>query len=334
MGEGKEGVGSGCWEHAWCVEREVSVGGRYRQGHGALSSSSSVLCACCASTPVLTPTQPSHPPARPPAHPPAHLPTRLQLLAGRPARGVGPGAAPRHAARAHPRRRLQPAQPAGRAAGRCALAWSVRLFACELQGAWGATGGGGWGRGQEVGKRQQGAVCWFAAQPSADPLALPIHRPPSPLHPPPPAAVAALQQSRSAEGAKVYLHCTAGLGRAPAVAIAALYWFAGMQLDEAYGYLTGIRPCGPNKVRGTVRCGVVRHAAHAVAWLCLWRRMRVCVCAREVMGAAAFGAGACPSPLLPAPCRRRTRSVARPLTCCRAAPRTSLTASPRMPSRR
>jgi protein-tyrosine phosphatase len=46
----------------------------------------------------------------------------------------------------------------------------------------------------------------------------------------------------------VYVHCTAGLGRSPAVAIASLYWFTDLQLDEAYSYLTRIRPCGPSKV--------------------------------------------------------------------------------------
>lgn len=61
----------------------------------------------------------------------------------------------------------------------------------------------------------------------------------------------ALEAAR-ATGRKVYVHCTAGLGRSPAVAIAALFWFTHLQLDEAYAFLTGIRPCGPNKdaIRG------------------------------------------------------------------------------------
>lgn len=50
----------------------------------------------------------------------------------------------------------------------------------------------------------------------------------------------------------MYVHCTAGLGRSPAVAIASLYWFGGMQLDEAYKFLTQIRPCGPKRVSGGV----------------------------------------------------------------------------------
>lgn len=60
-----------------------------------------------------------------------------------------------------------------------------------------------------------------------------------------PKAVAALERGRRDHG-KVYVHCTAGLGRAPAVAIASLFWNRDMSLDEAYAYLTKIRPCGPN----------------------------------------------------------------------------------------
>lgn len=51
----------------------------------------------------------------------------------------------------------------------------------------------------------------------------------------------------------MYVHCTAGLGRAPAVCIAWLYWCGPfLSLDDAYGHLTSIRPCGPNKdaIRG------------------------------------------------------------------------------------
>lgn len=51
---------------------------------------------------------------------------------------------------------------------------------------------------------------------------------------------------------RVYVHCTAGLGRAPAVIIAYLFWFKDMGLDEAYRHLTDIRPCGPKRdaIRG------------------------------------------------------------------------------------
>lgn len=65
-----------------------------------------------------------------------------------------------------------------------------------------------------------------------------------------PGAVAALEQARMQHG-RVYTHCTAGLGRAPAVAIAALYWLNPsdglVSLDDAYQFVTSIRPCGPNK---------------------------------------------------------------------------------------
>mmetsp|Transcript_5776 Transcript_5776/g.21014 ORF Transcript_5776/g.21014 Transcript_5776/m.21014 type:complete len:348 (-) Transcript_5776:1346-2389(-) len=51
---------------------------------------------------------------------------------------------------------------------------------------------------------------------------------------------------------RVYVHCTAGLGRAPGVGIAYLYWFRDMSLDEAYEFLTSKRPCGPKReaIRG------------------------------------------------------------------------------------
>jgi hypothetical protein len=51
----------------------------------------------------------------------------------------------------------------------------------------------------------------------------------------------------------VYVHCTAGLGRAPAVCIAWLYWYGPhLSLDVAYNHVTSIRPCGPKRdaVRG------------------------------------------------------------------------------------
>lgn len=54
------------------------------------------------------------------------------------------------------------------------------------------------------------------------------------------------------DGKKVYVHCTAGLGRAPATCIAYLFWFRDFNLDQAYEHLTTIRPCGPNRdaIRG------------------------------------------------------------------------------------
>lgn len=100
------------------------------------------------------------------------------------------------------------------------------------------------------------------------------HRGSSPFTPLVAAAVRALEQARAA-GGKVYVHCTAGLGRSPAVAIASLYWFTDMQLDEAYAYLTRIRPCGPSKVR--------RQLHEHKSWCCF---------AGQSMSAGAFCASA------------------------------------------
>lgn len=46
-------------------------------------------------------------------------------------------------------------------------------------------------------------------------------------------------------GHRVYVHCTAGLGRAPAVIIAYLHWTAGMNLEESYSFVTRRRRCHP-----------------------------------------------------------------------------------------
>ena len=50
------------------------------------------------------------------------------------------------------------------------------------------------------------------------------------------------------QGHMVYVHCTAGLGRAPAVAIGYLHWMCGLSLTEAYSFVTSRRSCHP-KVR-------------------------------------------------------------------------------------
>ncbi|XP_078436356.1 dual specificity protein phosphatase (DsPTP1) family protein [Wolffia australiana] len=67
-----------------------------------------------------------------------------------------------------------------------------------------------------------------------------------------PKAVSLLEWAASENKGKVYVHCTAGLGRAPAVVIAYLFWFSNMNLNDAYELLTSKRPCGPNKaaIRG------------------------------------------------------------------------------------
>ena len=71
-----------------------------------------------------------------------------------------------------------------------------------------------------------------------------------------PAAAGALELDRRAAGpagGRVYIHCTAGLGRAPATCIAHAMWFRGMDLERAYAALTAVRPCGPNReaIRGS-----------------------------------------------------------------------------------
>ncbi|KAJ6841783.1 phosphoglucan phosphatase LSF2, chloroplastic [Iris pallida] len=62
-----------------------------------------------------------------------------------------------------------------------------------------------------------------------------------------PKAVSSLEWAVWEGKGKVYVHCTAGLGRAPAVGIAYMFWFCDMNLNTAYGTLTSKRPCGPNK---------------------------------------------------------------------------------------
>lgn len=43
----------------------------------------------------------------------------------------------------------------------------------------------------------------------------------------------------------VYIHCTAGLGRAPGVTLAYLFWAQGLCLDDAYADLFKLRRCHP-----------------------------------------------------------------------------------------
>lgn len=46
-----------------------------------------------------------------------------------------------------------------------------------------------------------------------------------------PRAVSSLEWAISEGKGKAYVHCTAGLGRAPAVAIAYMFWFCGMNVS-------------------------------------------------------------------------------------------------------
>ena len=47
------------------------------------------------------------------------------------------------------------------------------------------------------------------------------------------------------DGHRVYVHCTAGVGRAPATVIGYLAWYKGMDLDEAYNLVKSLRACDP-----------------------------------------------------------------------------------------
>jgi len=61
-----------------------------------------------------------------------------------------------------------------------------------------------------------------------------------------PECVAALHRLL-VEGETVYLHCTAGINRAPTVAIAYLHWCLGWALDEAVKHVAECRnDCSPN----------------------------------------------------------------------------------------
>jgi len=83
-----------------------------------------------------------------------------------------------------------------------------------------------------------------------------------------PRAVSALEKAQRRAG-KVYVHCTAGLGRSPAVAIASLFWLHDFNLDEAFEYVTSIRPCGPNKdaIRGATFDMLDNRDWHEFQWL-------------------------------------------------------------------
>uniref|UniRef100_A0A1D1ZZI8 Tyrosine specific protein phosphatases domain-containing protein n=1 Tax=Auxenochlorella protothecoides TaxID=3075 RepID=A0A1D1ZZI8_AUXPR len=87
-----------------------------------------------------------------------------------------------------------------------------------------------------------------------------------------PAAVAALQGSMQRQGGTAYIHCTAGLGRAPAVALAYMWWVCGVTLPHAHAHLTALRPCSP-------KLGAVRAAALDVLQGRKARRTVLCLAA-------------------------------------------------------
>ncbi|KAJ6840734.1 phosphoglucan phosphatase DSP4, amyloplastic isoform X2 [Iris pallida] len=60
-----------------------------------------------------------------------------------------------------------------------------------------------------------------------------------------PAVVSKLHKAVNKNGGVTYVHCTAGLGRAPATALAYMFWVQGYNLGEANKLLQSKRPCFP-----------------------------------------------------------------------------------------
>ncbi|KAG6758562.1 hypothetical protein POTOM_038921 [Populus tomentosa] len=60
-----------------------------------------------------------------------------------------------------------------------------------------------------------------------------------------PAVVSKLHKAINQNGGVTYIHCTAGLGRAPAVALAYMFWVQGYKLNEAYDLLMSKRSSFP-----------------------------------------------------------------------------------------
>ncbi|XP_041001309.1 phosphoglucan phosphatase DSP4, amyloplastic-like [Juglans microcarpa x Juglans regia] len=60
-----------------------------------------------------------------------------------------------------------------------------------------------------------------------------------------PAVVSKLYKAINRNGGVTYIHCTAGLGRAPAVALAYMFWVQGYRLGEAHKLLQSKRSCFP-----------------------------------------------------------------------------------------
>ncbi|KAJ7970522.1 Phosphoglucan phosphatase [Quillaja saponaria] len=61
-----------------------------------------------------------------------------------------------------------------------------------------------------------------------------------------PAVVSKLYKAINRNGGVTYVHCTAGLGRAPATALAYMFWVQGYKLNEAHRLLQSKRPSFPN----------------------------------------------------------------------------------------
>ncbi|ESQ45283.1 hypothetical protein EUTSA_v10010456mg [Eutrema salsugineum] len=60
-----------------------------------------------------------------------------------------------------------------------------------------------------------------------------------------PAVVSTLYKAVKRNGGVTYIHCTAGMGRAPAVALTYMFWVQGYKLMEAHKLLMSKRSCFP-----------------------------------------------------------------------------------------
>ncbi|EEF29461.1 phosphoprotein phosphatase, putative [Ricinus communis] len=60
-----------------------------------------------------------------------------------------------------------------------------------------------------------------------------------------PAVVSKLYRAINQNGGVTYIHCTAGLGRAPGVAMAYMFWVQGYKLSDAHDLLLSKRSCFP-----------------------------------------------------------------------------------------
>ncbi|KVI09671.1 phosphoglucan phosphatase DSP4, amyloplastic isoform X1 [Cynara cardunculus var. scolymus] len=61
-----------------------------------------------------------------------------------------------------------------------------------------------------------------------------------------PAVVSKLHKAINRNGGVTYIHCTAGIGRAPATALAYMFWVQGYKLNDALSLLLRKRKCSPN----------------------------------------------------------------------------------------
>mmetsp|Transcript_7220 Transcript_7220/g.18554 ORF Transcript_7220/g.18554 Transcript_7220/m.18554 type:complete len:371 (-) Transcript_7220:389-1501(-) len=89
-----------------------------------------------------------------------------------------------------------------------------------------------------------------------------------------PDGVAALAAAHAAAGPgrPAYIHCTAGLGRAPGTALAYMYWTRGLRLMEAHAMLMEVRPCHPKlEAIKEATCDLLFQGSRQPVALCVYR---------------------------------------------------------------